>query len=88
MSATLVHMVTRNITLSLPADLIRRAKVYAAAHDTSISAMVADLLGGRVGAATEYDEAWAAEVAVMTHGFGQGFVPVEWGREALHERGA
>jgi len=81
-------MVTRNITLSLPADLIRRAKVYAAAHDTSISAMVADLLGGRVGAATEYDEAWAAEVAVMTRGFGQGFVPIEWDRDALHERGA
>ena len=88
MSATLVHMSSRNITLSLPADLIRRAKVYAAAHDTSISAMVADLLGSRVGVASEYDEAWAAEVEVMAQGFGPGFSAIEGSRSALHERGA
>src|SRR5690242_4516782 len=35
---------TRNITLSLPVDLIREAKVYAAQHDTTINAFVKDLL--------------------------------------------
>ena len=34
----------RNITLSLPVDLIRRAKVYAAKHDTTINALVRELL--------------------------------------------
>jgi plasmid stability protein len=35
---------TRNITFSLPADLIRQTKVYAAEHDTTINALVRDLL--------------------------------------------
>ena len=35
---------TRNITFSLPADLIRRAKVYAARHDTTVNALVRELL--------------------------------------------
>ena len=37
-------MVKRNITLSLPADLIRQAKVYAAEHDTTVNALVRELL--------------------------------------------
>ena len=35
---------TRNITFSLPADLIRQAKIYAASHDTTVNAMVRELL--------------------------------------------
>jgi plasmid stability protein len=34
----------RNITLSLPVDLVRQAKVYAAEHDTTINALVRELL--------------------------------------------
>jgi len=34
----------RNLTLSLPVELIRQAKVYAAEHDTSINAVVRQLL--------------------------------------------
>ena len=37
-------MVTRNITLSLPVDLVRQAKVYAAEHDTTINSLVRELL--------------------------------------------
>lgn len=37
-------MQKRNITLSLPVDLIRQAKVYAATHDTTINRLVSDLL--------------------------------------------
>ena len=37
-------METRNITLSLPADLIREAKIYAAQHDTTINTFVKELL--------------------------------------------
>jgi len=35
---------TRNITFSLPADLIRQAKVYAAQHDTNVNTIVRELL--------------------------------------------
>jgi len=34
----------RNITFSLPVDLIRQAKVYSAEHDITINALVRDLL--------------------------------------------
>lgn len=37
-------METRNITFSLPSDLIRKAKVYAAEHDTTINTFVRQLL--------------------------------------------
>lgn len=35
---------TKNITLSLPIDLLRQAKLYAVEHDTSVNAMVRELL--------------------------------------------
>jgi hypothetical protein len=35
---------TRNLTLHLPADLIRKAKVYAAERDTTINTLVKELL--------------------------------------------
>ncbi len=41
-------MATRNITLSLPAELVKQAKVYAAQHDTSINAIVRELLEEKV----------------------------------------
>ncbi|MGB4137381.1 MAG: DUF6364 family protein [Microbacterium sp.] len=79
-------MSNRNITLSLPADLIRRAKIYAAAHDTSISAMVAEVLSDRVAVNDDYDTMWAEQMAEMRKGFGPGFTPITWKREDLYER--
>ena len=37
-------MPLRNVTLSLPDDLVRQAKVAAAARDMSLSALIAELL--------------------------------------------
>lgn len=37
-------MATRKITCSLPADLIRNAKAYAAEHDTTVNNLVRELL--------------------------------------------
>ena len=37
-------MELRNITFSLPAELVRQAKVYAAEHDTTVNALVRELL--------------------------------------------
>jgi len=44
---------SRNITLHLPVDLIRQAKVYAAQHDTTVTALVKDLLEKTVTAESE-----------------------------------
>ena len=37
-------MALRNVTFSLPADLVRQAKIFAAEHDTTVNALVRGLL--------------------------------------------
>ena len=37
-------MTTRNVTFNLPVDLMSQAKVYAAEHDTTVNAVVRELL--------------------------------------------
>jgi plasmid stability protein len=44
----------KNLTLHLPVDLIRRTKVYAAQHDTSINSVVRDLLEQLVSSEDQY----------------------------------
>ena len=58
-------MATRNITLSLPEDLVRRAKVLAAQRDTSVSALVGELLSQLAGTTPDFDLAWAEEEVLM-----------------------
>ena len=41
---TLIYVDSRNITFTLPVDLIRQAKVYAAEHDTTINSLVREPL--------------------------------------------
>lgn len=77
--------VSRNITLSLPDELVRKAKVLAAQRDTSVSALVASLLEHMVGDAAEYDELWANEEAVMAQGVLR-VGELTWSRDELHER--
>lgn len=79
-------MASRNITLSLPEDLVRRARVLAAQRDTSVSALVAELLRQTTGADTGYDEAWAAEERLMAEGIGLRIGSISWSRDDLHDR--
>ena len=39
-----METITRNITFNLPADLIRRAKIYAAEHELTVNGFVRLLL--------------------------------------------
>jgi len=41
-------MKTRNITLRLPADLLKKAEVYASENDTTINALVKELLARKL----------------------------------------
>lgn len=83
-------METRNITLSLPVALIKKAKVFAAQRDTSVSALVRESLEKAVsnGAREEtYEEAMAGLVASMRKGYDLGFDgKIPWTRDELHER--
>lgn len=78
-------MVTKNITLSMPEELVRRAKVLAAQRDMSVSSLVARLLEQLVGDERDYDEAWQLERQKMREGIGE-LGPIAWSRDELHER--
>lgn len=79
-------MVTKRITLSLPEDLVRRARVLAAQQGTSLSALVADVLDHVIDQDVDYDSVWAAEERLMVEGVGLALGPVTWSGEGAHER--
>lgn len=79
-------MTSRNITLTMSEELIRRAKVLAAQRDTSVSALVGQLLEQLVGEVPDYAAAWAQEESLMHTGVGLRVGEITWTREDLHER--
>jgi len=79
-------MASRNITLSLPEELVRKAKVVAAERDTSVSALVAELVESLTGGTSDYAREWEDEVALMHSGSGLRVGEITWSRDDLHER--
>ncbi|CAN5642362.1 hypothetical protein BH24ACT15_BH24ACT15_23100 [soil metagenome] len=66
-------------------ELIRQAKVLAAQRDTSVSALVGELLQQVVGQVEDYGTAWAQEERFMESGALR-VGAISWSREDLHER--
>lgn len=79
-------MTTRNITLSLPDDVVRQAKVLAAQRDTSVSALVAELLSQLVAASPSFDVVWAREEVLMEEGLDLRVGDITWSRDDVHQR--
>lgn len=79
-------MNNRNITLTLPAELVRRAKIIAATRDTSVSALVAEYLSALSGQEDDYDRVWDQERRLMADGLPMRVGPVTWSRDESHER--
>jgi plasmid stability protein len=77
---------TRNITFSLPADLLSQAKVFAAEHDTTVNALVRELLLQKL--ASEGRARAAADRLLALSDRGPYFTtdPGSIRREELHER--
>lgn len=76
---------SRNLTLTLPSELVRRAKIAAAARDTSLSALIAEYLE-RLTRDDDYDEVWQRERALMEQGLPMSIGEVTWSRDDVHER--
>jgi predicted transcriptional regulator len=77
---------TRKITFRLPDDLIREAESYAARHDTTVNAMVRDLLASAI---SRDDRARAAAdrlLAMADRGPFSNVDPASIARDELHER--
>jgi hypothetical protein len=77
---------SRNITFSLPADLIRRAKVYAAERDTNVNSVVRQLLEEALSAKDRARAAGDRLLAIAEHGPLFTGDPGSISREELHER--
>lgn len=83
----LVASDSRNITLALPKTLLRRLKVVAAERDTSISALMRQLLEEFLSRQDDYGRAWEHEVEIMRSGLDLGtHGAITWSRDELHER--
>ncbi len=76
-------MVKRNLTLSLPVDLIRSAKVLAARRGTSVNALVRESLEGMVRSEDTVQDALQRILASSAEGL---YRTRKVSREELHER--
>jgi hypothetical protein len=78
---------TQNITLAIPKDILRKAKILAVQKNTSLSALLTQTLVDLVAHHEAYEQARQRNLAMLNSGFdmgSQGNIP--WKREALHER--
>ncbi len=74
----------RNITFSLPVELIRHAKIVAAERDTSLNALVRDVLSQALNRSDEYRQAGERLLAQSAEGLFE--MPAErWSREELYD---
>jgi hypothetical protein len=84
---TEARMETRNITLSLPEEVLREAKVVAARRGTSVSALLAGALSELVERESGYAAARERSLAALGRVRNLGTRgEIRWGRDELHER--
>lgn len=80
-------MANQNITLSLPEEDLREARVLAARRGTSISQLLARMLRETVERETGYDAAKDHSLAIVREGMNLGTGGrMTWTRDDLHER--
>ncbi len=77
----------QNVTLSLPREVVREAKVIAASRDTSISALMVEVLSGIIDEERGYRTARERSSRRLARGLdlGTGGERI-WTRDELHER--
>ena len=79
-------MELRNITFSLPVSLLRKAKLYAAQHDTTVNAMVRDLLDQKISGEDRQRNAAELLLKIAREGPSSSVDPSSYRREELYER--
>ena len=80
-------MQRQNITLSLPKDIIKKAKIVAIKKDTSLSSLIRQILEEIIEKDQGYDLAMKRHFKILEDGLDfnlKGKIP--WTREQLHER--
>jgi hypothetical protein len=78
-------MTKQNLTVSLPQQTIRKAKILAARRGSSISALLAEQIEILVGEEEAYERAQRQAGALLDQGFHMGGV-IRSSRDEWHER--
>ena len=80
-------METQNITLSIPKDVLRKAKMIAIQRGTSLSGLLTNALVDLVEREEAYQIARKCHAAILRDGFDLGTNgKATWSREDLHAR--
>jgi hypothetical protein len=80
-------MEQRNVTVTLPADLLREARHLAVDHGVSLSRFIAMVLEERVEVTRRCRTAWERQRRLLDEGLPLGTLgEIAWSREALHGR--
>ena len=80
-------METQNVTLALPKEVLRKAKMKAVEQKTSLSAIITNLVTDFVGRDERYEAARARQLVLMQTGIDWGTNgKATWTRDELHER--
>jgi len=74
-----------NVTLTIPTELVRQARILAAQRNTSMSALVADMLASSIGKVDDDEAVWRREEAAMAVGLLE-VGPLTWTRDEVHAR--
>ena len=80
-------METQNITLSIRKDLLKKARLIAVEHQTSLSGLLANYLEQIVTEEADYNEARTRQMQQMERGYDFGTAgSIIMDRESLHAR--
>lgn len=78
---------TQNVTLAIPKELLRKAKIIAIQKNTSLSGLLTQTLTEMVSRQEMYEQARQHNLELLRQGFDFGTQGgLTWKREELHER--
>jgi hypothetical protein len=78
---------TQNVTLAIPKDILRKAKILAVQKNTSLSGLLTQTLAELVAREEGYEQARQRNLEMLKSGFDLGTQgKMSWKREGLHER--
>lgn len=80
-------MERQNVTLSIPRDVLRKAKHLAIDKQTTLSGLLTSTLEELVAREENYREAYKRQLQLLDQGLDLGLQgQVNWNREEVHER--
>lgn len=78
---------TQNVTLTIPKDILHKAKILAVQKNTSLSGLLTQTLADLVAHQEAYEQARQRNLALLENGFDLGTNgEIPWKRDELHER--